>query len=441
MVCVGTRLARRPAGRVSEAIVDGAERQGAYGLLESEAVGADEIATAVFESTARACAEEDFVFCPVDGTSLTLTDHDSSKGFGSIGSRNNGASGLKVMNAMALSSDGVALGVTSQRWWVRPKHRRRRHRDELRPEQKETQHWLDAIKQTREVIAKHAPNTRCWFQLDREADAWPTLMEAGLGDHWFTIRASRNRRVVLPDGRYSNLWQWLAQQPVKATYELTVRGTPKRQARIAHMVVRACQVTLVLRDKRTKQRFLAVVNVVQAREQGTTPAGEPPLDWTLLTNRPIQNRKHLTDVVFGYSMRWRIEDLHRTWKSGACRVEENQLRSASAVIKWATILIAVAARIERIKHLSREEPDRPASDEFSPTEIKATVLLRFGKSGRGKPAPDARPTLGQVTLWIAELGGYTGRTSSGGPPGSIVLARGLESVRAAAQALEALTSD
>jgi hypothetical protein len=205
------------------------------------------------------------------------------------------------------------------------------------------------------------------------------------------------------------------------------------------MVVRACRVTLDIRDKRTSQRSTMEINVVQAVERGTTPRGEKPIKWTLFTNRPIETIKDLTDVIKGYSMRWRIEELHRTWKSGACRVEETQLRSTSAVSKWATILIAVAVRIERIKQLSREQPDLPATNEFSPVEIKAAALLYFGKSGK-KKIPTS-PTIADVTFWIASLGGYTGKTSSGGPPGSITLARGFESVRAAAQALEALSSD
>ena len=267
------------------------------------------------------------------------------------------------------------------------------------------------------------------------------LLEAGLGDHWFTIRSCRSRRVLLVDGSSTYLQPLLSQQPVRTTYELPVKASARRQTRVAAMVVRAASVTIELRDKRTGRRSQLVVNVVQAVERGTTPAGEKPLSWTLLTNRPIDTTKDLTDVIHGYSMRWRIEELHRTWKSGACRVEENQLRSPSAVMKWATILIAVAARIERIKQLSREQPQLPATDEFSPAEIKAAALLHFGKAGNAKVASDKSPTIAEVTLWIANIGGYTGRASSGGPPGSIVLARGLESVRTTAKALEALSSD
>lgn len=421
---------------MTESFVDGAERQGAYGLLESAAVSAAEIGKAMFEAAARRSGKDEYVFCVVDGTSLTLVDLERTKGFGPIGNRSKRGRGLKVMNAMLLNPNGITLGISSQRWWARSERRRRKHRDQLRPEQKETHRWIEAIGETREVMRKHAPGTRVWFQLDREGDAWPIITTAGEENHWFTIRASHERRVILPDGTRSKLHKLVAQQPIIHRYDLEVRGTAKRQGRTAAMHVRACTMTLEFRDKRNGRRFTKPVNVVQAIERGTVPRAEKPITWTLLTNRPLSTEKAVNEVIKGYSMRWRIEELHRTWKSGACRVEESQLRSVNAAVKWATILIAVAARIERIKQLSREEPDRPATDEFTPLEIKAAVLLRFGKTTKTR-IPTA-PTIAEVTLWVAQLGGYTGKTSSGGPPGSITLARGLNDVRAAAKALEAL---
>jgi hypothetical protein len=423
---------------VAQAFADDAERQGAYGLLESDAVAPTHVATAMFAAAARRSAGQDYVICPVDGTSVSLTDRDRQKGFGAVGARRYRGRGLKVINAMLLTKAGVPLGVTSQQWWTRSDVRRRKHRDQLRPEEKETHHWLEAMKETRTLVEQHAPTTRCWFQLDREGDAWPMLLEGASHGHWFTIRGCRNRRIHLPNGSRAHLKQVLADESVKTTYSLRVRAASNRQARIAEMAVRACTVMLDMRDKRTGRRFPFEVNVVHARERGTTPSGEKPIEWILLTNRPISARSDLIDVIVGYSMRWRIEELHRSWKSGACAVEDSQLRSPNAVKKWATILIAVAARIERIKHLSREEPDRPATDEFTPVEIKAAALLRFGKSGHTRVSPTATPTIAEVTLWIAQIGGYTGRASSGGPPGGITLARGLKEVLTAVKTLDAI---
>ena len=87
-------------------------------------------------------------------------------------------------------------------------------------------------------------------------------------------------------------------------------------------------------------------------------------------------------------------------------------------------------RIERIVYLSRSEPELPADAEFSRAEFDATILLRKSKGVfRGD-----LPTVGQVARWIADLGGYTGK-SSGGPFGAKVLSRGLDFIAPVAQLL------
>jgi hypothetical protein len=440
LIAMAARAACAPGGKVSSVYRDDAQRQGAYGLLENAEVGAEAVARPVFAATARACAEESFVYCVVDGSSLSLTDHQRNKGFGPIGTRSQGARGLKVMNALTVSAKGVPIGLTAQEWWLRrdkvPAGQRTADRDKREVIEKETQRWIDAMVRSEAVMAEHAPRTRLWFQLDREADAWPILRHADESGHWFTVRGSHNRWVRGKDGRRVFLRDALAGEPMATEYELTVTAGCKRTARTARMQVRACILPFELRDKRTLQRATQEIGVVLAREAGTVPVGEAPLDWLLLTNRPLTTASEIREVILGYAQRWRIEDFHRAWKSGACRVEENQLHSAEAVKKWATILAAVAVRVERIKLLSRRDPERPASEEFSPLELRALVLLRFGKDGPQKLAPGTVPTLGEVTTWLAQIGGYTGK-SSGGPPGSVVLSRGLEELAVAVRALEA----
>ena len=436
LIQMAAGVARHPAGRVTEVFASGAARQGAYGLLESTDVDPGQLAAGVFTACARRSAKHRFVFVPVDGTSLRLVDHAAAKDFGSVGSHRNKARGLKVMNAVALSPDGVPLGLTAQRWWARPHRKRRKHRDFRAPEQKETQHWLTAIRHTEEVMAANAPTTKCWFQLDREGDAWPTLVELQR-DHWFTVRSGQNRRVVLSSGRKTKLREALATLPVQDSFTMAVRPSRARQGRVGKFTVRARAVALDLQNRHSDRRFTMEVNVVRVRESGTTPRGEKPIEWILLTNHTISTRQDLRQVVYGYSMRWRIEEMHRTWKSGGCRVEETQLRSTQAVIKWATISAAVAIRIERIKQLSRESPSRPATDEFSDVEIRAVGLLLFEKDVEKHIPKGTVPTMERLTHWIAQLGGYTGK-SSGGPPGSITIKRGLVQVRAAAKALQAL---
>jgi len=77
-------------------------------------------------------------------------------------------------------------------------------------------------------------------------------------------------------------------------------------------------------------------------------------------------------------------------------------------------------RIERLKYLARTQPDAKPSSEFSTVELAALVPL-------SEPRLRKQPmlTLADVVHRIALIGGYTGAKSSGGPPGSVVIARGL----------------
>ncbi len=177
--------------------------------------------------------------------------------------------------------------------------------------------------------------------------------------------------------------------------------------------------------------------MVWVSEAGTTPVGEAPLDWLLFTNLPVDTYEQGREVVQGYAMRWRIEEVHRTWKAGGCDVESTQLRTAEAIIKWATLLFAVAIRVERLKHAARTEPRRAADTELTASEIQALVLLKRREKKRTESIPDAPLDIATAVRWMADLGGYTGN-SSGGPPGVTVIRRGFVRVRNAADALEQL---
>lgn len=432
---------RAPSGKVTVAFTESAAREGAYRFLENRRAQLATVGTSIYAATAAACRFYEWVYAVVDGSSLALADKEHAKGFGRVGTDQCGARGLKVMSVLAYSPEGVCLGVLFQVYWARPaKRKRRKNREQLPASEKETHHWNACIEGARGLLEKHAAGTKAWFQLDREADAWSILEEVDNGQDWFTVRGQHNRRVRLADGSKAYLRPYLAAQPVKHRYFLEVTAGPKRTARTACIHVRACAVTLDLKDRRTKRHMTKTVNVVLAEEVGTTPTGEKPISWMLLTNRSIDTAEDLRRVVDGYARRWAIEEFHRTWKSGGCNVEKMQLRSFEAAAKWATMLAAVATRIEHLKQLARKEPERPADEALTPVELEALVLLRFGKKAQQAVPAGTRMTISQAVRWIADLGGYTGK-SSGGPPGSIVIGRGFDKLQAAAQVLEALAAE
>ena len=58
-------------------------------------------------------------------------------------------------------------------------------------------------------------------------------------------------------------------------------------------------------------------------------------------------------------------------------------------------------------------------------ELEALRAAKSKIKSRVEVVPDSVPTIAQAVRWIADLGGYTGK-SSGGPPGSTTIGRGLE---------------
>jgi hypothetical protein len=376
-----------------------------------------------------------FVFVPVDGSSLQFPDDKATKGLGFIGTYKAGARGLKVMTAIAVSPDGVPLGVLGQAWWLRQSKAKTPHaqRD---VNDKETRYWLEVPQQAQQVLDSAAPGVEPWFQYDREGDSWPVLLDAfdQQLSRYTTVRASSDRCLALdadgedetkPGGK---LQQSLLSQPPEAFYQLDVPAGYKRTARTARMTLRFRELTLKLRNQRTERVHEVVVWAVWAREEDSTPPGEKPVDWLLLTTYPVDSADDACLVLFGYAQRWRIEEYHAALKDRGCAVEDSQLRNEANLRKWATVLGTVAMRLVRLTYLSRKHPEQPASVEFTLAERQAVVLACE------LDTPAEQLTIGEIVQALASLGGYIG-PRSGGPPGFKVLRRGLQQIRVLARVM------
>jgi hypothetical protein len=436
LVRMGAAAARSPAGKVTAVFADDAELQGAYDWLESEHVPAAGLELGVGQAAARRCSEQEHIFVAVDGSSLTFADREGARGLGAVGTYAGGARGLKVISALAMSTAGVPIGLVRQVTWRRPvqKPSNRRAASKRPISKKETQHWLQAVRSSAERVDTVGTQTHITFVIDREGDSAAMLSTLATTKHGFIVRGNWDREVTADDGRRWKVRNLLGYQKPLGSYDLELTARPGRSARTASIELAAAQVTLTVKDPCCGKLIEMKLTALRAREITTTPTGEQPVDWLLLTTMPATTFKQARAIVTGYTFRWRIEEFHKTWKSGGCHVEDSQLRSLPALQKWALVLATVAVRTERLKLRARTDPDASATEEFSDPEIQAIILL---KKHAGTAIPNDVPSLGQATLWVAQLGGYTGK-SSGGPPGVICIARGLVRVRAAANAIEVL---
>jgi hypothetical protein len=439
LVRVAASAAAFPAGTVTKVFVDDAERQGAYDFLESPHVKASALELGVGRTVAVRCAREERILIAVDGSSLSFVDREGARGLGAIGSYAAGGLGLKVISALAMNSGGIPIGLLRQVFWRRPVHRptNRRPSSERPIDKKETKHWLDAVVSSAERIRWAAGAPGITFLIDREGDSAAMLSTLVGTGHGFIVRGNWDRTVASEDGRPWKLRNLIGYQKVLGSYEVDLPAEPGRAARTATLSLRVASIVVPVKDPVTGRKLGLQLSAVNAREMIGRPAGEEALDWLLLTNAKISTLKQARAVVSNYKLRWRIEEFHRAWKSGHCNVEQSQLRSEEALRKWALVLAAVASRVERLKLLARDRPTLPADTEFSEIELHALVLLKRRSKKASETIPDTVPSIEQATRWLAELGGYTG-SSSGGPPGTTTISRGLFKLRAAADAIAAL---
>jgi hypothetical protein len=431
MVHMAARMAEQPGGRVTAVFDVSAEREAAFRFLENPAVDPGEVARAAHFAGAQRCFGQPYVFVPVDGSSLNLTDRTGRKGLGVVGTRQTRARGVIVMTALAVLPGGMPVGVLGQEYWTRPAKKKQRSKQKRLVKQTETQKWLDTMAQAREALAHEAPGTKPWFQLDRGGDAWPVILDVLRPGELATIRANHDRQLA---GTSKRLWEKLESQPVLTTYDYIVPRSAGRPTRELFLQVRAARVDLELFDTDQREHVRAPLWAVLVKESKLTAVGRASVEWLLLTTSPVETADDALMVVDGYAQRWRVEDFHRTWKSGACNVEENQLRDFDNVKRWAVLQASLAVRILRLAHVARTTPKQPATVELSLGEIQAIAI------DREQPVPltpnaSSMPTITTALTWLAEIGGYTGK-SSGGPPGAKVVARGLLRIEALVAALD-----
>ena len=417
------RMFEAPSGLLTRMFTVSAEREAAYRALENTAFEAEGLNVAATRAAVRRAGKFESVYVPVDLTSLTLKSSPAD-GLSEIGNKNSRSRGVHVHNSLIVSAYGQVLGMGHQVYFRRKRRRKRLTRGQRRKRtlaQKETRHWLTCIQQTEAAFEAEQSETERCYLLDRGGDFREMLAYSAQADHRVIIRSSWDRRLV--DGKLDSeerryLRAELRQAPVLGCFQLAVAAGPNRNARQAVIELRAEQYTFRLENKWNHQVTTAPMWVVWAREVSPVPSGQKRLEWRLITNRSVDTFVEAAEVVYGYGRRWSIEEMHRCWKT-VCGVEKTRLRSFETIVKFATFMASVAARIEHLKTVSRSEPEAPASRLFSAAELKAITVLRF----RPDSMPDEEPTAEQAVQWVAQLGGYIGPRN--GPPGAETIARGM----------------
>jgi hypothetical protein len=345
-----------------------------------------------------------------DSTSFDFSHHPQTKGMGPL--ENAYMSGFWTHNTLAVSPDGVPLGVWDQQVWVRDADQtgQRQHRHERPFEEKESYKWVLGLPDLKAVTHVTRVVTVC----DREAHIYEFFDAVLNADVDFLVRASQGRSFT-EDG--VAVFAEVAEWPVQEVYPLELNRRPGRPARKAQVELRVGMLTLKQPNRADTGRETLTVHIVEVLEPDPPPDQEA-VHWLLLTSLPVTTLEQAHQLVKWYTYRWLIERFHYVLKSG-CKLEDRQLQTQSRLERLLAVFNLVAWRLLWLTYQARQTPD--VSCLVALTEQEARVL--YAHHHQTTRLPDTLPTLHEATRWIAQLGGFLGRKGDG-EPGVKVLWRG-----------------
>ncbi len=144
--------------------------------------------------------------------------------------------------------------------------------------------------------------------------------------------------------------------------------------------------------------------------------------WRLLTTLPVATLAEAKEVAHLYRLRWRIEQLFRTFKTAGLDIEASQVWEAARMLKLAALGLVAAARIMQLVD-ARDGSSRPASDVIEASDVAAVAAisrsLEGGTARQRNPHPQG--SLAFLSWVTARLGGWTGYYR---PPGPKTMATG-----------------
>ena len=415
LIKIVSNLSARPSASVPQASETWTASKGTYDFWDSPYIKPSMIRQGHREATIERMVEEPVVLAIQDTTELNYSSHKALSGVGYLD--NKYAHGLKVHSTLTATITGVPLGIIGQKVWAREEKElgKAEARHQKPTSKKESQRWIDALRETNDLIPS---SIKVVTIADREADVYDLFAFPRREGSEFLIRATQDRCLA-----NSEQYLWEAVKSVESQGEMTVeiKRTSTTEARTANLSIRYTTLKIQPPQNRPQAEKLVPIELqaILVREENPSPEIEEPITWLLLTTLPINTIEDVKKYVRWYSYRWLIERYHYVLKSG-CGMEKLQLRTAQRLEMALATYSIVAWRLLWLTYLARCAPQLSCEEVLEPHQWQS-LYATIHHHTYPHPSP---PTLAEVVLWIARLGGFLGRKGDGFP-GVKVLWRGL----------------
>ena len=316
--------------------------------------------------------------------------------------------GIMQHNLLALSETGMPLGLLGQEYWSRAS--RHPYQGE-----KESEKWGKGL----QIVNRELGGTgkKVVLMQDREAAIFAFFQAERAPGVELLVRVHEPRQLaVLDSGEVAKLAEMRGKLPVVGEKRVVITRQNKEITLVLSLQGGAVNVLSGTGEKTQGLALVSAEEIASFDSQGKSIYDpEQRVVWYLLTSLPVTSVLEMERLTYFYSLRWRIERLHYTLKSGALEVEKLQFDDLTTTLNALAFYSVVAWQILAIVYLTRYEPDAVATKCFTEQEI--AILEATSK----KPLP----TVKAATLALAKLVGFA--PSKRQPlPGIKMLAMALE---------------
>ena len=212
LVALARRLSLSPQCSFPQSL-DGPQLKAAYRFFDNPQVDTNGVLGSHIDQTLSRMQQVPVVLAAQDTTEFNLTHLPATEGLG-YGTGGN-ERGFLMHSLLAVTPDGLPLGVLGMKTWVRPPEEfgKKHQRKQRTIREKESVNWLEGSEHLGALKA-HCPNTRIVGVSDREGDVYDVFVAGRPAGVDWLVRASWNRRVAHPE---QYLWQTVVAAPVLRT--------------------------------------------------------------------------------------------------------------------------------------------------------------------------------------------------------------------------------
>ncbi len=407
-------LQKRAGSCIRKLFLDLKEARQTYDFLGNSKVKSSLIMNEHFKQTAQRIqsSKASYILLIQDRMLLNFTHHLAKTDIGRIGKSGTKKDqyGLFQHSTLCITDTNECLGLINVRVFHNDEFNTEVHPDYRSIEEKNSHIWIESCKKAQSRLPSAS---RIIHVADRESDIFEFLHALITENQEFVIRAQHNRFTEEGDQKRSEkIWSVLEKEPHRGTLILDMQDA--QGTKEVHLLLKAKTVTFPVPRKRTKNRQGELtplkINVVQVYNDEH--------EWVLLTSLPIDSPKDIEEAISIYKKRWHIESFHKVLKTGYA-VDEIYLHKDRQTIENLLAMASIAAcRLYWLIYTGQTEGILPAHQFFEDYEW-TSVYVYFNE-----PLPDECPSLSEILLRIARLGGYKKQGKKQHPPGILTMCRG-----------------